>query len=226
MASYGAAGRKGRGMTDSELVALLDGQITDAVSYEGSELSLSRIRALEFVDGQIDIPSEDGKSSVVSHDLGDTLGWIMPGLLRVFLASENIVRYEARRSSGVDAAKQATDYVNAVFMSECDGYRVLHNSFYDGLLFGNGVVKHYWDETPQFSTENYTGLSDAQYMALVSDESVEEVLEHSEYPDPDVAPSPSMPSMPLMPPMPPPVPPAPAGMPQGSAMPPMPGGQP
>jgi hypothetical protein len=184
MASFGAADRKGRGMTDNELIALLDGQITDAVSYEGSELSQARIQAFQFVDGQIDIPNEEGKSSVVSHDLADTLNWIMPGLLRVFLASDNIAIYEPRKPSSVETAKQATDYVNYMVMAECDGYRVFHGAMYDGLLFGNGIIKHWWDDTPQYSVETFTGLSEAQFLALGSDDDVEEILEHSEYPDP------------------------------------------
>jgi hypothetical protein len=176
-------------MDEDALAALVDHQIADAGQFATSDLITGRDRALEYVRGEVnDIPAEPGKSSITSRDLSDVLNWIMPGLLRVFLASDRVAIYEPnKREIGPDGqdiskerAEQATDYLNYTFLTECDGYRVLQSAFYDGLLLGNGIIKHWWDDTPEYETRSFTGLTDDQYLFLVSHPDVEKVLEHSE----------------------------------------------
>src|SRR5215207_6964337 len=176
---------KKKGVSKTELTALLDGQIADARDYDSGDLSAKRIKALEYEEGtMVDVPALKGRSSVVSRDVADTIGLIEPGIIRVMLGADEIVRYEPKRPEHEDIAKQETDYVNHVVMMECDGYRQLKFAIRDGLRHGNGIIKHYWDPTPQYSVERFTGLDDTAYNQLVADEEVEEVLEHSEYPDP------------------------------------------
>jgi hypothetical protein len=172
--------KRGKAMSESELVAQLDGQISDAESYSGSELSAHRERALKYYDGDLsgDLPNKPGKSSVVSQDVADTVGWILPSLMRVFLAGEHVGIYEPETPQDEAGAKQATDYVNYVLMREADGYNVLRSAMFDGLLLGNGILKHWWDDTPEYCTEDYTGLSDEAFTLLASDDAVE-VLEHT-----------------------------------------------
>lgn len=175
-------------MTDSELASLLDGQITSAQSYSETDFSGYRTKALEYFDGVMsDVPAQVGRSSVVSRDFADTHGWIMPSLLRVFLGSDRVVVYEPRKPDSEQAAKQATDYVNYLFLTDCNGYRVLHTALHDGLALGNGVIKHWWDKSKEYATEEFTGLSDDEYTYIVSNPDVETVLEHTEYPDPAAA---------------------------------------
>ncbi len=173
-----------KSMSSTELTALLDGQINDAISYDRSDLRKQRTQALEYRDGIMsDVPAEDGHSSVVSRDVADTIGWIAPGLARVFLASEHVGVYEPTHPKQEAFAKQATDYVNHVLMKDCNGYQVISMGLDDALLLGNGIVKHWWDDAPVYRTERLTGLTEAQYLMLAGDDDVEEVLEHSAYPD-------------------------------------------
>lgn len=176
--------RRNKAMSEKELLAQLDGQISDAESYSGSELSAHREKALKYYDGDMsaDLPSKPGKSSVVSQDVADTIGWILPSMMRVFLASEHVGAYEPEKPGDEEAAKQATDYVNYVLLREADGYQVLRSAMFDGLLVGNGILKHWWDATPEYCTEEFSGLDDAAYTMLVSEDDVE-VLEHSAYED-------------------------------------------
>lgn len=186
----------GEPMTDEDLAALVDGQINDAKNYESSDLTQLRERALKFFEGEVDVPAAPGRSSVVSRDVADTHGLILPGLMRVFLATNNIAIYEPKTQADEKFARQATDYVNYVVMQECEGYSAFRSAFHDGLLMGNGILKHWWDETPEYATESFSGLSDDAYAMLVNDPDVEEVIEHTEYDDPDwVAPPPAMPPL-------------------------------
>jgi hypothetical protein len=173
-----------RKVSESDLAALLDEQLSQAKDYDGSELSARRTKALEYLDGEMrDVPALKGRSKVVSRDVADTLGYIEPGVGRVFFGTDELVRYEPKRRSAEAFAQQATDYVNHIVVNECDGYRQFKFGIHDGLLHGNGIIKHYWDPTKKHTTERFTGLSQQAYEKLVADEEVE-VLEHSEYPEP------------------------------------------
>jgi flagellar biosynthesis GTPase FlhF len=141
----------------------------------------------------------EGRSTVVSRDVSDTHGLILPGLLRIFFASENVVVYEPTRPEHEAYAQQATDLVNYVVMREAEGYRHFRDAMFDGTLLGNGILKHWWDDTPEFTTETFTALSDEDYALLLDDDEVEEI-EHEEYPDPEAEaqaalPAPDMPDM-------------------------------
>ncbi len=177
-------------MTEDELASLVDGQINDSKTYESSDLSQLREKALRYFEGEVDIAAAPGRSSVVSRDLADVHGLIMPGLMRVFLATDRIAIYMPRMPADEQFARQATDYVNYVVMNECEGYAQFRSAFHDGLLMGNGILKHWWDDTPEYSTESFSGLSEDAYTKLVVDPDVEEVLEHTEYDDPSWVPPP------------------------------------
>lgn len=170
---------KSKGMTEGQLAALVRAEIDDAIGYDESDISVRRAKALDYYNGDVpDVPAEEGRSQATSHDVADVIGWILPGLMRTFLGSDRVVVYEPEKPGDEPFAQQATDYVNYVFMRECDGYRVLYDACFEGLLLGNGVIKHWWDSKPKYETLDYTGLSDEAYTLLVQDEYVE-VLQHS-----------------------------------------------
>jgi hypothetical protein len=168
-------------MHETELLALLDGYIADAQELNASDRSEKRELALDFYEGKSDIPIEPNKSSVVSNDLADALEWIKPSLQRIFMGGEHTGKYEARSEEDEENAKQATDCINFIFTKECEGFRVLNDAFHDGLLHGNGILKHRWHAEPQYKTETLTGLTEQEYYALLDDDTVEEVLEKREY---------------------------------------------
>lgn len=170
-------------MQEAELLAAIDGQISDSVTYERQDLRDQRLRAQQYYDGVMpDVPEQKGRSKVTARTLSEHIGWIMPGLLRVFLASDRVVVYEPRKPGTEPMASQATDYVNYVFLSEADGYKVLHDAIHNSLLFGNGIIKHWWDATPEYCTERMSGLTDDMMIQVLQDDDVE-VLEHSERED-------------------------------------------
>ena len=77
-------------------------------------------------------------------------------------------------------AEDATLLLNHVFMVENEGYRVLHNATWDSLVMGNGVVKTWFDPTPQYEVTYHTGLNQQDYDDLVV---TDEELDEPEDPD-------------------------------------------
>jgi len=181
--------RDTKGLDDDELTSLVDDAISDAMDYDGSELSAQREKALLYYGGDTDIPLEEGKSKVVSHDVSDALNWIMPSLLRVFLSGPRVALFTPRKPGDEQFTSDATDYINHKFLNECDGYRVLHHALWDGLLHGNGIVKHWWETVEEIQVREFEDLSDDEFVMLSQHDEIE-VLEHTETvvpPPPEVA---------------------------------------
>jgi hypothetical protein len=179
-------------MDDERLKSLLSQEIHSALTYDDTELSQKRAKALEYYRGTMsDTPAMAGRSSVVSMDVADTIGWMLPGIIRVFTASDRMAIYEPEKPSDEEFSKQATDYVNYVFMKDNPGYRILWDATHDSLLLGNGVVKHWWDDKEECEYTEHSGLTEEQIAILQSDEEVEIVAQKQGEPQVVLMPAPT-----------------------------------
>jgi hypothetical protein len=61
---------------------------------------------------------------------------MLPGIIRVFTASDRMAIYEPEKPGDEEFAKQATDYANYVFMKDNPGYRIMWDATHDSLLLG------------------------------------------------------------------------------------------
>lgn len=173
-------------LDETELKGLVSSEIRSAITYDTSELSKKRADALEYYQGEMrDIPAMEGRSSVTSHLLADTIGWMLPGIVRVFTASDEFGIYEPTRQNDEDNAKQATDYCNYVFWKDNHGYRVLYNGTHDSLLHGNGIGKIWWDDSEECDYSEHTRLT-AEQVALLQQEEGVEILAYEENEEPDM----------------------------------------
>jgi hypothetical protein len=102
--------------------------------------------------------------------------------MRIFASGDEMVKFSPHGPEDVDMAKQATDYVNYVFAKDNNGWEILYSWFTDALLSKNGIVKVWWDEYSEAQREEYRGLDEVAFEALVAPDGVE-VVEHLEYPE-------------------------------------------
>jgi hypothetical protein len=121
----------------------------------------------------------DGRSQVVSTDVADTVETILPNLLRIFTASDQVVKCEPVKSEDVPLSDQATNYINYIFNKDNNGFSILYTWFKDALLEKNGIVKVYWDDSSSVEQETYKNLNDIEYQVLVNDDNVEIVSEET-----------------------------------------------
>lgn len=157
-------------LTEESLKALLSSEIRSSVLYDSSELSEKRTRALEYYRGEMtDTPAAVGRSQVVSRDVADTMGWMLPGIIRVFTASDRMAEYEPVGKGDEEFAQQATDYCNYIFWKDNPGYRILWDATHDSLLQGNGIVKHYWDDAEECEYSEHSGMTLEQLSILQQD---------------------------------------------------------
>jgi hypothetical protein len=177
-------------LDETELKALVAEEIRAAITYDDSELSDKRARALEYYRGEMsDTPAMTGRSSVVSRDVADTIGWMLPGTIRVFTSSDRMAEYEPVNPGDEEAAKQATDYCNHIFLKDNPGYRILWNATHDSLLQGNGIVKHWWSDKEECDYPVYSGLT-LEQIALLEQEGLEVVSKKAGEPQTVIAPGP------------------------------------
>ena len=160
-------------MDDVQLGSIVSGEITDALNHFDSEYTQDRLRALDFYLGEPLGNEVEGRSAVVATELADTVEAIMPNLMRVFTTNDKYVRFAPRSGEDVEAAEQASDYVNYIIQNQNDGYKLLHTFFKDALLFRAGVIKFFYEEVDEVDEEEYNGLTEAELVLLLNDPNIE-----------------------------------------------------
>lgn len=166
--------------TENDLLRLLDEEIADGVTFDNDDKGDRRSDALDYYDGIMrDLKAERGRSSIVSRDVADVIDTMLPGLMRVFAGAGQLGKYEPAKPEDEAAAAQATDYVNYVLTNECDGYLLLHTWIMDGLQVRNGIVKCWWDTTPEEEVEDLTGQTEDEITLLIQDQGID-ILGHQE----------------------------------------------
>jgi len=160
-------------LSDDDVVALLRTEIAQASSYQNSSISQNRIEAMHFYMADPYGDEQDERSKVVTTEVRDAVESILPQLVKLFMSTDKVVRFEPTGKEDEEGADQATDYINYIMNVDNDGFMLLYTFFKDALLQKNGIVKIHWDDTPKVTEETYRGLLDIELMALLNDEEVQ-----------------------------------------------------
>lgn len=179
-----------KGLTQDELKALVGAESRQALGYSSSKLSMARQKSMYYYlglpVGDLSPPEVDGRSSVVSTDVRDTIESMLPQLMVTFVGSDTVAEFEATKPDDEQKAQQATEYVNYLFYKKNNGHRIAYTWMKDALLQKNGIVKVWWDTRNEETREEYRGMSDVELAQLMEDDEVK-VVEHSTAVDEDDA---------------------------------------
>ena len=159
-------------MDEGTVKGIIENEIDNAIGYLNTETTEDRRRALEYYLRSPYGNEQEGRSQIVTGEVAEAIDGALPQLMRVFTTTEDIVYFEPRGPQDEESAKQATDYCNWAFYRDNDGTLILHNWFKDALLQKVGVVKSYWDEKTDVTTEEYKNLSEDELAYLLSDETL------------------------------------------------------
>ena len=170
---------KSKKMTERELAAHLESEITSSLGYLDGKLTTQRSDALDRYYGKKYGNEQEGRSQIVTRDVADVIEWIMPSLMKIFTGGDKVVKFEPQGPEDVEMARQSTDYINYVIMRQNPGFSIIYQWFKDALLQKNGIVKHYWDDTSETLREEYKNLTEEEFTALLMDDSIE-VKQHTE----------------------------------------------
>ena len=159
-------------MKDAEVLALLGQLLENSIGFLEGTIGSERRTAFKYYLGKPYGNEIEGRSQVVTQDVLEVVENILPSLLRIFTAGEQIVKFDPQGPEDQEIAEQCTDYVNYIFMKDNPGFMILYTMFKDALLQKNGFVKHYYKEIEKEIKEEYADLTDVEYNSLLIDDSV------------------------------------------------------
>ncbi|MDW9786801.1 phage portal protein [Sinorhizobium meliloti] len=167
-------------MQKQQIAAQVSQLVKDCENYR-DELSVDRIKAMEYYDGTMkDTPADPNRSKVVSRDVRAAIKKVLPSLIRTILGNDKVVEYQPVNEGDEAAAEQATDYVNFVVFPESDGYDAVQDAAHDALKLRNGIIRWWYDKKRKVQVSKHTGLEEQALVQLVADDDVE-VLEQEQY---------------------------------------------
>ena len=158
---------------EQELKSVIERETSDALGYQNGTLVKERSLALDYYNSQPFGNEVEGRSQVISADVLEAVESVLPSLLRIFTAGDDIVKFEPVTEEDEELAKQATEYINHIIFKDNDGWKIFYTWFKDALIQKNGFIKHYYKSEDEFTKESYHGLTDIEYQALLVDDEVE-----------------------------------------------------
>lgn len=171
--AYGkeAAKTKREKMTDEEVGAIAVQALQSSLGGPGTEVSQARLRNLEYYNaeptGELAPPEIEDRSDFVATDVADTIEGMLPQLMRMFVASDDAVEFEAKRPGAEPIARLATAYVNHLFYTRNDGVSIVYDWFKDALLQKVGFVKVWAEEESDDARQTFEGQTEEQLVMLV-----------------------------------------------------------
>ena len=173
-------------MTEDQLKAITDQEMRQAVGWYSGKLSAQRQKAMAYYLAKptLDLtpPEIEGRSSVVSPDVRNTIESMLPQLMVKFAGSETVVEFQATKPGDEAKAEQCTDYLNHIFHVQNNGEGVTYTFLKDALLSKNGIIKVWWDDRTEEKREEYRNLNDVELAELMDDDEIE-ILDQKSYPD-------------------------------------------
>ena len=190
-------------MSESQVVGFLGRKIWQAMNDEDGDISDVREENFNYYIGAEYGNERAGYSKFVTREVLETVEWVLPSVLRVFLSGDNIVEFEPLTPKDEKQAQQETDIANYFIMrannSGQGGFLPLHHWMKDALMYPNGYLKVYIEEKTITDVGVVTGLSDVGVSMLEEDPDVEILEQRSrmiQLPSMQPAGAPAMPGQP------------------------------
>jgi hypothetical protein len=165
--------RKKNRKSDTEIAAFLGSKIQAAMNDEDGDISQTRKDSLNYYLGKNYGNERDGYSSHVTREVLEAIEWAMPAIVRVFTAGDKVVQFDPVNEGDEKQADIETDTVNHLILKENNGFETIYQWIKDALMYPNGYVKLWVDDSEETTTERYEGLSDVELSMLMDDDTIE-----------------------------------------------------
>jgi hypothetical protein len=160
-------------VSEEELQNIITAEIDDAQDYIDDVISPERALAGQYYKGEPFGNEEEGRSQAMSMDVRDTVQAMMPSIMKVFFAANNVVEFAPNGPEDVATAQQATDYVNYCLTRDNNLFSECYSTFKDALIRKNGIMKVWWNTEKDVTTHYFTGLDEATFSVLQADVNIE-----------------------------------------------------
>src|SRR5689334_13737991 len=132
-------------LTDEEIIASLEAEESHAMDSSTGELAQQRSTALDRYRGAPIGNEVEGRSQVVDRSVMDTIEWIMPSLMRIFMGGEDLGKFEPQGPEDEVGAKEDTDVCNWYLQNKGDFFSQVSATLKDALLLKNGYMVVVWN---------------------------------------------------------------------------------
>lgn len=133
-----------------------DNEITSIISNE-LRFSTQIVNLKDSLDYYLGNPlgnEIEGRSQVVSQDVGDVVEWIMPQIVKNLTAQGEVVTFDPIGPEDEDQAELESFYVQDVLMKKNAGFLTIHQAVKDALIQRNGIVAVEFDDRTKFRIKN------------------------------------------------------------------------
>lgn len=169
-------------MEDESLLSFLQAEEADAGDFVWGKLAEEREKSMREY---LRLPygdEEEGRSSFVTSEVLDTIEWVRPALLKIFVGGDQAVTFEPTGEEDVAGAQQASDACNYVFFKQNNGFLIAYTAITDALMLKNCAVMWRWKEQEIVETVRLKGVTDIQVAMKLQElqDAKPEVVEASE----------------------------------------------
>lgn len=156
-------------MTDEKLVSILKEEEADAASYYASEMADAQAKAMDRFYARPFGDEIEGRSKVVTHDVEDTINWIMPKIMRALMQADELISVEDPRTDSQTDTKAVADYLRHIFFKDNPGEENIYDFTFDGLLQRIGCMRVAWEDPQPKPPRVLEGINDEQIQRYVED---------------------------------------------------------
>jgi len=161
--------------SDRELSQIIGTQLTRAGDFSTSALQGVRQKAWDYFLNRPRGDEVDGRSQVQDTTIRDTFHALKSTIMPSY-ATDHIAQFEPTGQDDEDDAESESDACNNIFTEDNAGYSQLDAAISDAILFRNGVVKVWMEDTTDTITELFEPtISDGQLSAYYTEQGREVV---------------------------------------------------
>jgi len=169
------------GMDEEELKTIVSAEINNSIGYLNGELEGARIESIDRYFGRPLGNELEGRSKVISTDVFDVVEGVLPHIMKLFVSGDQVVRFQPMGPEDEEAADQATDVINHIFMRQNNGYLTIHNAIKDALIQKNGFIKVWVEQEEQWKREQYNGIDEQTLPLILNDPEIEVISSEPYY---------------------------------------------
>jgi hypothetical protein len=155
-------------LTEDQIESACAQAIRDAVDFIDKDIAPDRLKARRYIDGEVDIGEEEGRTKIVVTKVRDTIRAVKPSLLRVFLNNRKPVEFLPNAAQEADMADQQTKYVSYLYRKN-GGYLLSLGIIDDALKSKFAITKAYADDSRSVTHHYLDAVNRAQLEVIKND---------------------------------------------------------
>ena len=155
-----------RPLTEEEIADIVQRDIENAKQYQ-AQFAQKFTDAYKAYHAIIDsVYNRPNRSQFVSSDVMDTIEWIMPSLMRIFMSTNDVVLVKPIEARDAENAEIHQQLLNYQFTCKMDGFTKLYTWIKDSLIYGTGVIKISWENLYDKISFKYDELDEEEFKQL------------------------------------------------------------